>query len=200
MKKRKSKRSKGIKNVKEISPIKDTNQVKLNINLYFLALRYLILLGLMFTLPFIYAIITPITIQSLVFLLKPFYNDVAMLGNIMVIDYKYFIQIIPACIAGAAYLLLLILNLTIAMSIKKRVLSLLFSILALFIINMLRLLLFSFLYTSESPFFDFTHKLVWYFLSTIFVIGIWFLTTKLFSIKEIPVYTDVQNLIKNIKK
>ncbi len=167
------------------------------INIYLLALRYLILLGLMFSLPLIYAILTPITIKLLVFLLKPFYNNVAMLGNIMVINYKYFIQIIPACIAGAAYLLLLILNLTIAMPLKKRVLSLLFSIFALFIINMLRLFIFSFLYTSGFPFFDFTHKLVWYVLSTIFVIGIWFLTTKIFSIKEIPVYTDIKYIIKN---
>ena len=176
------------------SPVKTTP-----INIYLMAFRYLLLLVLMFCLPLIYAILTPITIYLFVFLLKFFYTSVIRVGDIITINYNSFFQIIPACIAGAAYLLLLILNLTIEMSIKKRILSLTFSLLSLFIINLLRLLFFSFLYTSKSSFFDFTHKLVLYFLSTILVIGILFLTTKLFSIKEIPVYTDVQSLIKNIR-
>ncbi len=170
-----------------------------SINIYFMAIRYLILLGLMFSLPLIYAILTPITMNIFVFLLKYNYNSVVTFKNLIILNYNYYLQIIPACIAGAAYLLLLILNFTVTMPIKKRILSLLFSLLALFIINILRLLFFSFLYTSGSPFFDFTHKLVWYVLSTFFVIGIWFLTTRIFSIKKIPVYSDIQVLIKNIK-
>ena len=47
-------------------------------------------------------------------------------------------------------------------------------------------------------FFDITHKVFWYFISTIFVVGIWFIEIKIFKIKEIPFYSDLNLLYKNI--
>ena len=165
----------------------------------FLLLRYLILLGLMFTLPIIYKILTPLTVYSTAGLLKIF-HQVFISKDIITIFPKTIIQIIPACVAGSAYLLLLILNLSTPMKIKKRIKSILFSIILLFILNILRIFFLTILLVNDFQFFDFTHKLFWYMLSTVFVVGIWLLTTKIFSIKEIPAHSDIKYLIKNIKK
>lgn len=165
----------------------------------FLVIRYIILLGLMFTLPLIYTIFTPLTVYSTGFLLKLFYQ-VSISKDIIIILPNILIQIIPACVAGSAYLLLLILNLTLPMKPKIRLYSLLFSIPALFIVNIFRIFVLSVLLAENSQFFDFTHKFFWYILSTIFVVGIWFLTAYLFKIKEMPIYSDIKYLIDNIKK
>lgn len=164
-----------------------------------LCLRYLILLGLMFTLPLIYKIFTPLTVYTTGGLLKLFYQ-VSINGNRITILPKIIIQIVPACVAGSAYLLSLILNLSIPMKTKKRIHSILFAFALLFILNVLRIFLLSVLLVNKFEFFNFAHKLFWYILSTIFVIGIWFLTIKLFRIKEIPAYSDIQFLVKNMKR
>ena len=162
---------------------------------FLILIRYLILLALIFTLPLIYKILTPLTINITTILLKLFYN-VDIYNELIIINYTTFILIIPACIAGSAYLLLLILNLTVPIKLDKRMKSIILSFLILFILNILRIFLFAILYHNKIPFVDFTHKFFWYFLSTIFVILIWFFITKKFSIKEIPVYTDFKYLFK----
>lgn len=167
-------------------------------NPIFLLLRYFILLGLMFTLPLIYKILTPLTVQGTSLLLKLFYQ-VSISGDIIAIFPNTIIQIIAPCVAGSAYLLLLILNLTLPMKIKTRVYSIFFSTFLLFILNTLRIFILTVLLVNNSQLFDFTHKLFWYVLSTVFVIGIWFLTAFLFKIKQIPVYSDIKYLIRNIK-
>jgi len=161
--------------------------------------RYLILLVLTaFSLPIIYKIFTPLTIDTTVSLLRTLY-EVTTNNTILIIESRTFIQIIPACVAGSAYLLLLILNLTLPMKFEKRIYSIFLSFLILFILNILRIFLLSILYHNQTPYVDFTHKLFWYGLSTVFVILIWFFIVKIFRIKEIPVYTDFKYLIKNIK-
>ena len=152
-----------------------------------------------FSLSLIYKIFTPLTIDVTVTLLKSLYQ-IAVNDTLIIIDSRTFIQIIPACVAGSAYLLLLILNLTIPMNLKKRIYSILLSFLILFTLNILRIFLLAILYHNNVPYVDFTHKLFWYVLSTVFVIFIWFLIVKIFSIKEIPVYTDFEYLIKNVRK
>lgn len=164
----------------------------------FLLLRYIILLGLMFTLPVIYKILTPLTVYSTGFLLKLFYQ-VSILGDIIAIFPNTTIQIIAPCVAGSAYLLLLILNLTVSMKPRTRVYSILFSVALLFILNVLRIFLLAVLLVNNSQFFDFTHKLFWYVLSTVFVVGIWLLTVYMFKIKQIPIYSDLRYLTGNIK-
>ncbi|MEK6872893.1 MAG: pacearchaeosortase [Nanoarchaeota archaeon] len=160
-------------------------------------LRYLILLGLMFTLPLIYKTFTPLTFYPSIFLLKLFY-DVTINNLLVIINDKTFIQIIPACIAGSAYLLLLILNLSIPMKLKKRIYLIFISFFILLILNILRIFILSVLFYHNFIFFDITHKLFWYFLSTVFVVLIWLFIVKKYSIKEIPVYSDIRYLMKNI--
>jgi exosortase/archaeosortase family protein len=165
----------------------------------FIILRYLILLILGLNLYLIYKIFTPLTVYSVSFLLKLIY-PIIVSGTMILINQIITIEIIPACVAGSAYLLLLMLNLFVEMPIKKRIYSILLSLGLLFILNILRIFILTILLVNEFQYFDLTHKLVWYVLSTIFVIGIWFLVVKLFSIKKIPVYSDIKYIIKNIKK
>jgi exosortase/archaeosortase family protein len=169
-----------------------------------LGLRYLILLGLMFSLSLIYRIFTPLTAYPSRFILDLFFSSVSLSNAVinsisspvLIINLKTFVQLIPACIAGSAYLLLLILNLTVPMNIKKRVYSIGFSVLLLLILNILRIVIFSSLYYNSTISFNIMHKFVWYFLSTIFVVVIWILTARIFKIKQIPVYSDIKLLLR----
>ena len=166
---------------------------------YFIFLRYIFLLLLAFSLPIIYKIFTPLTLYPVAELLSLIY-DVKITQNFILINSEKLIQLIPACIAGSAYLLLLILNLSTPIKLKKRIYSILLSISPLLILNILRIFFLAVLYENGSPFFDLTHKLLWYGLSIIFVIGIWFLIVKIFSIHEIPIYSDFKFFLKSIKK
>jgi len=168
--------------------------------LIFILIRYLILLASMFSLPIIYWIFTPITSYLSFYLLKLFFNEVYIFNNMILISPETIIELIPACIAGSAYLLLLILNLTVPMDFKKRIYSILGSFLLLLILNVLRISILASLHKINYELFNYTHLLFWYILSTIFVIGIWFFLAKAFSIKEIPIYTDFKYIISRTKK
>ncbi len=168
-----------------------------------IVLRYAILVitGIFNTAIF-YFIFTFITIYPVYLLLKLFF-DTSLLYNIIFVS-SFPIEIIGPCIAGSAYYLLFMLNLsTRGIKLGKRIKFLLFSFLLLLIINILRIFLLAVLFVSGVSFFDITHKLFWYVGSTIFVVGIWFLSVKLFKVKEIPFYSDVTFLLhsgKNAKK
>jgi exosortase/archaeosortase family protein len=168
-------------------------------NPLFIIFRYLILLILMFSLPAIYKVFSILTIYPVIFLLRLIYPSVLLFRNIIAINMNVYIQIIPACIAGSAYLLLLILNLSVPITAKKRVFSLVLSILILLCLNILRIFFLSVLYYNKSNLFNFTHLFFWYVLSTIFVIAIWFFIVKIFSIKEIPIYSDLKVLYDGSK-
>lgn len=191
MKKRPKKNKHGNNNIK--------NSSKTDIAIFLIPLRYLILLALMFSLPLIYSLLTPMTISSTAALLKLVYSNVVVYDSTILINSNVLIQIIPACVAGSAYLLLLILNLSVSMNLKKRTCSILVSFLILFLLNLSRIFILAILFVNKFYLFDFTHKVFWYSLSTIFVVLIWFLTVKLFKIKEIPIYSDMRKLIPKKK-
>ena len=167
-------------------------------DLLFILIRYLILLGLMFSLPLFYYILTPLTVYPIFFLLKIIFNQTAIANNIIAVNGKVIVQIIPACIAGSAYLLLLIFNLTVPMNYKKRFYSIITSFLIFYILNLLRIFLLILIYYYNSDIFVFTHTLFWYVFSILFVVGIWFYITHKFKIKEIPVYTDFKSILSII--
>lgn len=163
-------------------------------------LRYLILIVLgIFSFQIFYFIFLPLTVYPVYYLLKIFF-DVSLIANVMLVNGTS-IEIIGACVAGSAYSLLAILNLsTPEIKIKKRILILSLSFLSFLILNLLRIFLLSILLISGNSWFDFTHKLFWYVGSTIFVVGIWFLSVKIFKIKKIPFYSDIKNLSSLGKK
>lgn len=137
-----------------------------------------------------YLIFTPLTVYPVFFLIRLFHNA-TLITNFIVIENYLPIEIIDPCIAGSAYYLLLILNLsTPGLKFLNRIKLMLFSFSALLFVNIMRIFLLSLLFFSGFSLFDITHELFWYFGSVVFVIGIWFLGVKLFKVKEIPFYSD----------
>ena len=165
----------------------------LNIIVRYLILVLIALPGLVI----FYFIFTPLTVYPVHFLLGLFF-DAVLLSKIHILVNNIPIELIPACIAGSAYYLLLVLNLsTPKIKLKKRIYAILFSFAAFLIINILRIFFLSIIAISGSePLFDITHKLFWYLASTVFVVGIWFAEVKIFKIKEIPFYSDIKFLFK----
>ena len=164
----------------------------------FLRYGFILIIALIFSYSeFFYKILLLLTIYPVKFLLSFFY-EASISGNTILINYLA-IEIIPACVAVSAYLLLLILNITTPMNIKKRVISLIFSISCLLIINILRIFGFSFLFINNYAYYDALHKLFWYALSILIVIGIWFASVFLFKISSIPAYSDISFLLGLIR-
>ncbi|MEK6819697.1 MAG: pacearchaeosortase, partial [Nanoarchaeota archaeon] len=107
------------------------------------------------------------------------------------------IEIIKACIAGSAYYLLLVLNLsTPNINFQKRTKMIFIAFSVLLIMNVLRIVFLSAIFLEGLPFFVLAHQFFWYFLSTVFVVAIWFSEVKLFKIKEMPFYSDFKFLHK----
>lgn len=148
---------------------------------------------------FFYLIFTPLTIYPSFFILSFFYSP-SLISNTIIIN-NFPIQLISACIAGSAYYLLLILNLsTSGIKFGKRIGILLFSFTSLLVINILRIVILSAMFVAGVSFFDIAHELFWYVGSTIFVVGIWFLSVWIFKIKDIPFYSDIKSLMTVPKK
>ena len=146
-----------------------------------------------------YTIFTPLTVYPTYFLLNLFF-DASLSGIIITVSNLFPIEIVEACVAGSAYYLLLILNLsTPNIKIKKRLIIILESFLALLIINLLRIFFLSTLYISGSGIFDVTHKIFWYLANMIFIVGIWFFMVRSFKLKETPFYSDIK-FLRGLKK
>lgn len=163
-----------------------------------ISIRYLILLFV--ALPnfwLFYLIFTPLTVYAVNFSLDLFY-DTVLTGTTIFLDGRIPIEIIPACVAGSAYYLLLILNLSIArINLKTRMKMILMSFGAFLFINILRIFVLSIILLSSFKAFVITHLVFWYVMSTLFVIGIWFFEIKYFRIKETPFYSDIKFLYNN---
>ena len=160
-------------------------------------IRYLILI--LVALPglwIFYFVFTPLTIYPVYFFFGLF-SEVSLIGNILIINKGLAVEFIRACIAGSAYYLLLILNLsTPKINLIKRI-KIVVLVFALFLfVNLLRILILIFLFVEGFPYFDAAHEFFWYFMSTLFVVGIWFAEVKIFKIKEIPFYSDLKFLYK----
>ena len=162
--------------------------------------RYTLLVLLGFGSLFLfYDIFRPLTVYPAYLILNLLYG-----ASIVSIDRIFFngiyANIIPACIAGSAYYLLLILNLTTAMNVKQRIMSMFFLIASFLIINILRIVVFAGLFSDGYRYFDLTHRISWYLGSTLIIVLLWFGNVWLFNIKDVPVYSDVNRIVEDIKK
>jgi len=148
----------------------------------------------------IYLILTPITIQTLNSLLSIFINT-TLVGNIIYMD-KAVIEIIPACVAGAAFYLLLFLLLSMEdINPKTRIKAIITAFAMLFILNISRILIL--IPIINTSYFETIHWIFWHFISIIFIVAVWFSVIKIYKIKSIPIYSDfkyIKGLIKPIKK
>jgi len=158
--------------------------------------RYIILI--LIAIPNIYLfyfIFTSLTIYPVFYFIN-FFTKATLNGTIISFGADN-IEIVGACVAGSAYYLLTILNLsTPNIKIKKRILMLFISYLTFLILNIARIVFLSYLIFIDSAYFDATHKILWYSLSTLLVVIIWFSEVKFFKINSIPVYEDVKFLYR----
>lgn len=163
-------------------------------------IRYAILiLAAIPNLAIFYWIFTPLTIYPTYFLLNLFFK-VSILGNVIYIVGDY-IEIIAACVAGSAYYLLFILNLSLKdIKLSKRLIMILFAFLTFLVFNILRVFFLSTIFVLEFSWFDVAHELSWYVGSIILVLVIWFTEVKIFKIKEIPFSSDLKFLYKKARK
>ncbi|MFH1801300.1 MAG: pacearchaeosortase [archaeon] len=166
-------------------------------------IRYLVLIAVAIpNLWIFYFIFTPLTIYPVYLLFSVFFETSLSGVSISVSNYPI-IEVVEACVAGSAYYLLLILNLsTPNIKLPKRIKMIALSFAVLLIVNILRIFSLGLLAFYSSPGFDITHAVFWYVLSTVFVVAIWFSEVKIFRIKEIPFYSDIKFLYKksNFKK
>tara|TARA_Y100000034_G_C6743453_1_gene330051 strand:+ start:148 stop:711 length:564 start_codon:yes stop_codon:yes gene_type:complete len=181
-----------------------------NKELFSIFIRYIILVLIALPNLFLfYFIFTPLTYFPALWFLKYFYLENLLWydvdGSFFVVKtlagLTYYPSIIPACVAGAAYYLLTILNLTTPMKISTRIKSLIFILSAFLIFNTVRILYFiTLIIKDDFNFFDIAHTATWYFGSTVFVIILWFANVLIFKIKTIPIYTDLRKIVGATKK
>ena len=190
-------------------------------NSIFIRYSILLILGLG-NLFIFYLIFTPLTVYPVLDLISKFYDSSLLSGNpspacdlatnlfpfiknIACMDttifFKgYFASIVPACIAGSAYYLLLILNLSTPMDRKQRLKGLFLLISSFLFLNIIRIFSFALLYANKGfELFNIAHVATWYFGSTILVIFLWFVNIFLFNIKSIPIYSDFKFIINEIR-
>jgi len=163
-----------------------------------LIIRYVLLAILpLGSLYIFYAIFTPLTVYPAYWAFNMLYGAKLLVGDIIYFK-GYYAEIVGACVAGAAYYLLLILNLTTPMRVKKRIKSILFILFSFLIINIVRIIIFGMLFSKGYQYFDLAHELVWYIGSTLIVVIVWFANVWLFKIRAVPIYTDMLHLFTDI--
>lgn len=167
-----------------------------NKEIFSVIFRYAIMIALGIWIDIIYVIFTPLTVYPVYWTLKELYGA-SLIGGNVIFSRGVLFDIASACVAGSAYYLLLMLNLTTRMNLSKRIKNIIFIIFSFFILNVGRILFLAIFFSFGYEYFDALHRFMWYFGSTILVILLWFLSTWLFEIKETPVYNDFKNLLKS---
>ena len=128
------------------------------------------------------------------------YNPL-MINNGFVIN-NSILKIISACVATSAYYLLFILIIsTKDLKLKDSVNLFLIGSFLILLANIIRIdiLIYIFLEFGKNLF-EKIHIIFWQFLSSIYVALVWIFLTRKFKIKNIPVYSDINYLLKIIKK
>ncbi len=147
-----------------------------------------------------YTLLAPLTIKPVFSIFQWLYADAALFGTHTIFIKGYYATIIPACVAGSAYYLLLILNLTTPMTLPKRLWSLAYAFVLFLLLNIGRIVLFGALLTKGYPYFDITHLTTWYLGSTVLVAALWFSGIYLFRISEVPVLSDIRSLMHDMRR
>ena len=162
-----------------------------------LSIRYILLILLSIgSLWIFYFIFTPLTVYPLYFLFNYFFG--ATLNGTIINVRGIPIEMIEACIAGSAYYLLLIFNLsTPEIKINQRLKMIISAFIIFLVVNILRIFSLTIIYLTGSSLFDIAHKLFWYIGSIVLVIAIWFYQVKKYAVKEIPFYSDIKFLYKH---
>ncbi len=171
-----------------------------NKKLTLLTLRYTLALLLGFFIGLFYKIFTPLTLRTLYLALSTISN-VSLSGYSIIVN-GIVIDIIPACVSGSAYYLLFALGMLTQMNILKRLSLILFDFFMFFMFNILRILFLIYLLIKHvtPSLYDIIHKSLWFFLSTLLILFIWWLSIKLFDVRSIPLVSDIQYIVKTKHK
>lgn len=157
---------------------------------------FLLLLAGMGNLYIFYKILTPITVRSAGAIISLF-TRTTVIEN-MIFAKGVIIEIVPSCVAGAAfYLLFLLIFSTAEVKPKKRFMAIMTATAILFLLNITRITFLTLI--VDKAYFPITHWVLWNLASTIFVVAIWFFIVKIYQIKQIPVYSDIKYLASLIK-
>ncbi|PIN80573.1 hypothetical protein COV16_00620 [Candidatus Woesearchaeota archaeon CG10_big_fil_rev_8_21_14_0_10_34_8] len=163
-----------------------------------IVIRYTILLVIGIFMEVFYVVFKPLTIYPVCYILGLFF-DVGLSGSVISATGVNF-EIINACIAGSAFFLLTILNFMVGkINFGKRIKSLLFSYISMLVLNILRIVLLIILAVKSVIVFSAVHMFFFYVISILLVFVVWTVEIKLFKIKEIPLYSDLKELVKIIK-
>jgi len=167
-------------------------------NFFEVIVRYLIIvvlgLGNLFV---FYAFLTPLTLWGVSNLLRSF-SEVIVMANGFLYDGVFF-ELVSACVGGSAFYLLFILIMSSRDIVwLKRGKMILFAFLLLFVFNVVRIVFMAVF--VDSAYFNMFHMGIWYFVSTVFVVLIWFFTVWMFKIKSIPVYSDFKFIVNILRK
>ena len=181
--------------------VKKTRERAEGRHLIYLILRYTtaLLLGLFISL--FYKIFTPLTLKTLYLFLSMASTSIVLHGSIFSIN-GFTVNIIPACVSGSAYYLLVVLNMLTPMGIIKRISFLISNLFLFFIFNILRILFLIYLLIVHTPIslYNTIHKFLWIFVSTILVLSIWLLSMKLFNVDKIPLSSDIHYILSKLVK
>ncbi len=168
---------------------------------YYWSLSFRLFIAVIFTVFYdvFYSIIYPLTVYPAYFFTNLFYgaylvgNSIFVSGNV--------VNIIPACVAGIAYSLLLFLILfTKGISFGKGLKMFVVGSLLILVMNVLRIdLLIYVLVEFGSDLFDKVHLVFWNFISGLYVAFVWIFLVKKFRVSSIPIVSDVKYLYTSIK-
>jgi hypothetical protein len=144
----------------------------------------------------IYKLLTPLTIHVINAILSIF-TTTTIAGNIIHLN-TIAIEIVPACVAGSAFYLLLLLLMSTA-DIKPiiRTKMIISAFALLFALNIIRILIL--IPMASAAYFAVVHWIFWHLISTLFVVGIWIFIIRTYKIKTIPIYSDIKYIRSLIK-
>ena len=139
----------------------------------------------------------PLTMYTTYFLLRLFSSVQMIEGALQFGEVRFLF--IPACAATLAYILLLeCILLTRGISFQKALKMFFCGALAVFFMNVLRILLLIWVYVEYGKnYFDVLHILFWQFVSVFFVVAVWIALVEYFHIKAIPMWSDVKDIFRN---
>ena len=157
-----------------------------------LSIRIAIAIIIALNLGIIYTIFSPITLSVVKLTLFPF--KPIFMDNLIIIK-EQMLEFIPACTAASAYSLLAVLTLLTNISFKKMIKVFITGALIILAFNILRIfILILILIYSGNHLFETLHMFFWQVVSTLVVVLTWILLTKIYKIKEIPVYSDFKRI------
>lgn len=141
------------------------------------------------------------TVQLSFFVISLFHSGATFMGTMISVG-QHSIEIIPACVAASAYLLLaLLILLTQGISFRKGMTLFLLGSVLILLANVARIeVLVALLVKGGKNYFETLHLFLWTVVSSMYVAGVWLFLCWRYKVRSIPVYSDLVALKKLLHK